>query len=115
EFVGPSGSRYDFDRFIDLGQKPPRTSRETIDGHDCIRLTLTFDTPTSDEWSITFWHDVHCNYLIRKEVARFGRDVEAVEYEILDFAEPAPGVFVPIRCRLRVYDKGKLRGEEMWS
>jgi hypothetical protein len=115
EFIGPSEARYDFDHFIALAKSPPRTSRDTIDGHDCIRISMKLDTDTGKEWSFTFWHDIECNYLIRKEVATFGKEDMPTEYEVLEFLEAAAGMFVPICARLRSYDKGKLRAEEMFT
>lgn len=113
EFYGPSEKRYDFDRFIDLARAPPRLRRETMDGHECVRLDMQIDTDAGNEWSITFWHDVKRNYLVRKEVAIFARGIDPYEYEILEFLEAAPGVFVPVRARLRGYEKGKLTTESV--
>jgi hypothetical protein len=115
EFFGPSGARYDYDRFLDLANSPPRVEREMMDGHECIRVSMQCDTDTGDEWSLTFWHDVSCNYLIRKEAVIFGNKYKDLpcEYEVLEFWEAAPGVVVPLRARLRGYDHGKLQVEEM--
>jgi hypothetical protein len=73
------------------------------------------DDDAGDEWSLTFWHDVQCNYLIRKKSAIFGDKNKNTpfEYEILEFREAVPGVFVPLRSRLRGYENGKLHVEQI--
>jgi hypothetical protein len=114
EFVGPSGNRYDFDRFLGLTKRQPRANKDTIDGRDCIRVSMKYDAAEmGGESSFTFWHDINCNCLIRKEVATFGDKDSLYEHEILEFREAAPGVFVPLCSRFRQYDKGELRQERM--
>jgi hypothetical protein len=115
DFYGPTSARCNYDGFLDSARSNPRTRKEKIDGRDCVRVSMTCDTLKGDEWTIDFWHDVECNYFIRREVAQFGKQNEPVHYDILEFTEAAPGVFVPIRSRLQSFRKGELKSEEQMS
>lgn len=111
EFPGPAGSRVDLEGFLDSAREAPSARSETVDGHKCVRLSMTCETPQDSEWTNEFWLDIECNYLVRKRIATFSKGSEPVVYEVTDFKEVSPGVFVPIRSRIRGHKGGKLTGE----
>jgi hypothetical protein len=113
DFIGTTGVRYDFDRYLGLSKSTPGLSYEKIDSHDCIRLSMNQDSPTGDNLSDTFWLDKDYNYLIRKWTAANSKRSELMESEILEFAEPVPGVFFPTRCRIRRYVGSQLKSEQL--
>jgi hypothetical protein len=107
EFGGPAGGQYDFDRFLEFAKEGPKLKYETLDGRQCIRLTMSLALSTGGESAITLWHDVAYNYLVRKLVAKYRKTGGWGEVEILDFLESPPGVFLPTKCRRRTYGHGK--------
>lgn len=111
DFSSPSVTRYDYDRFLALAKRPPTARREKSDGVDCVRVSMTVSADDGIEWAYTFWHDIERNYLIRKMTMDVGKGDTTSEYEITEFREAVPGVFVPLRCLVRVSDQGKLRQE----
>jgi hypothetical protein len=98
DFAGPNGGRYNLDRFLEFAQRPPQAIREKKDGHDCIRLTLSIVSARGSESHITLWHDVDRNYLVWKRTRTNDKTSTRSEWEILEFAEPVSGVFVPMKC-----------------
>jgi hypothetical protein len=111
DFAGPNGGRYDFDHFLEFAQRPPQVSREKIDGHDCVRLNLSVVSTTGLEEHVTLWHDINRNYLVWKMMVR-EKPSDRGEMEILEFTEPEPGVFVPIKCRRDSYRDSELSSRE---
>jgi hypothetical protein len=114
DFFSPSRKRYDYDRFLGLAKSPPHAEREILDGEECVRVSMECADDGFD-LSYTFWHDVRRNYLIRKEVATFRKGDESshCDYEILEFRQAKPEIVVPLSRRLRAYEKGQLRQEEL--
>jgi hypothetical protein len=96
---GPDGGHYDFDRFLEFAKDPPQVKRERRDGRDCIRLDLTSVSTKGLVQELTQWHDVDRNYLIWKKSLTYKGSSDRFDSEILEFAEPAPGIFVPLKCR----------------
>lgn len=107
EHTGPSGERCDFDRFLEFAIEPPQVRREEIDGRECIQLKLSTISTTGRKHHITFWHDVSHNYLIWKRVFAPDKEPVKIETEILEFLEPSPGVFVPVKCRQQSFRNGE--------
>lgn len=71
-----------------------------------IHVELKHDGVTRQE----FWFDPKANYLVRKSVMVPAKDSSyRWEDEVIEFAEPAPGVFVPTTIETRSYLKGNLR------
>jgi hypothetical protein len=108
EFAGPNGGRCDFDRSLEFAKEPPRAIRETKDGRECIRLNWPEVSSAGLEQQITLWHDVGHNYFVWKMKVAYPGSSHIGEDEILEFAEPQPGIFVPTKARKQVFDKGEL-------
>ncbi len=106
DMLGPGDSRqYDLDAYLDLSKQSPRAVRDKCDGRECVRLTLRFDTGFGED-TLTLWHDVGCNYLIRKKKEEVGTG--SVVMQILEFTEAEGGVFVPTKLRRESLRNGKL-------
>jgi hypothetical protein len=110
DFFDHNVIRHDYDQFLDLSKKPPKAPREKVNGIDCVRVSMSF-VGDDVEWAYTFWHDIDRNYLIRKAMLNVDHGSTISEWEIEEFQEAKPGVFVPIRCRLKVNQQGKLEQE----
>jgi hypothetical protein len=100
--VGPNGQPLSIDQLFDSAKAIPSATRETEDGNKCVRVELHFDRADGVETNLVLWHDIGHNYLIRKAswtypTLKGERDVA----EVLEFAEPTPGVYVPVKCRRR--------------
>lgn len=104
---GPNGGHYDFDRFLEFAKETPQARREKKDGHDCIRLSLTIVSTKGLEENVTRWHDVDRNHLAWKETVTDKGSPDLFESEILEFSEPLPGVFIPMKCRRQVTREGE--------
>jgi hypothetical protein len=55
------------------------------------------------------WHDVGCNYLIRKLESTYPQLKQSGNVTVTEFAEPQPGVFIPTRARRESYQRGELK------
>jgi hypothetical protein len=105
DFIGPNnGGRYDFDRFLEFAKEAPKAVREKSGGHNCIRVDLSY--MAGSEQKATLWFDMDHNYLIRKKTVGPKGSSSSYESEIIEFAEPEPGVFIPIKCRGRGFNDG---------
>jgi hypothetical protein len=111
-FYDSTFTRYDYSRFLNLSKRTPKAAREKLDGFDCVRVTMSFSAENGD-FTYTFWHDIARNYLIRKMAMSYvtGKYATNTESEIHEFRELAPGVFVPVNRRLRVFEVDKLTQE----
>lgn len=108
--AGPAGRVCTLDQFFDLGKERPKASRERMDGHDCIKVSMRNDDVggSGQEVRTTLWFDPSLNYLIRKVKASFGVEGSYdAESENLDFVEPEPGIFFPTKNRSRIFRDGK--------
>lgn len=110
DFSGPSGGHYDFDRSLEFALDPPRLSRERKDGRDCIRIDFRVISNAGVEQKISQWHDIGFNYLVRKFTVTYERSSDRSEMDILEFAEPLPGLFIPVKCH-----SNSFRGKEIRS
>lgn len=108
DFGGPNGGCYDLDRFLDFAKEPPRANRERKDGRDCIRIDIRLVSNTGVENDITLWHDIARNYLVCKEMMVDKTSSYKSGGNISEFAEPLPGLFVPIK-----YHGEYFRGDEL--
>ncbi len=97
DFAGPDGGHYDLDRFLEFAKEPPLAGRERKDGYDCIRVTFSVISNMGNGFNITLWHDVTRNYLVRKLIVTSDNSSHSVS-DVLEFAEPLPGLFVPTKC-----------------
>jgi hypothetical protein len=107
DFGGPAGGQYEHDRWLEFAKRAPRVRREKLDGRDCIRVTISYDTTAGIEITVTHWHDVGYNYLVRKVAMESGSSGEYCEAEILEFLEGSPGIFFPTKCRKKVSRGGQ--------
>jgi hypothetical protein len=107
EFRGPRGGQHEFDRFLEFAKDPPKLKKETLDGRECIRLTMSYDMEMGEEAQITLWHDIGYNYLVRKLAAKYTKTGGSGEMELSDFLESPPGVFLPTKCRKQTSLHGK--------
>jgi hypothetical protein len=106
EFHGHDGGQYDFDRFIGLAKAPPRLARARLNGIDCVRLKMSI--PNGErELHYVLWHDISRNYLVRKIEITFSQSPDKSEAENVEFIEPSPGIFVPVRCIRRSTTQGR--------
>jgi hypothetical protein len=97
EFYTADGGQLDLDEFIKKSKLPPRLKRARLNGLDCLRLTLTIEQNGADTTDV-LWLDPTHNYLVRKIEWDFTRTSGHFEAENVEFQEPQPGVFVPVRC-----------------
>jgi len=108
DLSGPGGRPCDLDQLLALAKDAPNIARETVDGDPCIRLRLSFDDPSGDQVNLSLWHDVHFNYLIRKEEWQFGRSGSySIDGENQKFAEVEPGIYFPLRHVTKVTRRGQ--------
>lgn len=111
DFVGPNGGRYDFDRFLEFAKDTLKAKREMKDGRNCIRVNLSY--VSGNEQNATLWLDVDRNYLVWKKTLTSKGSSDPFESEILEFSEPLPGVFVPIKCRRQSFRGGERNSLEI--
>ncbi len=106
--VGPKGQPMSIDRILESAKRPPSATKVTEDGRKCVRVSIDYDEADGREVQLTLWHDIDCNYLVRKRtVTTKGTDWRSVS-TVTEFAEPAPGVFVPSKCRGQTFVESKL-------
>ncbi len=100
----PDGGQVPLDRFLELGKSAPRVKKDDLNGVPCIRLTTALQSKQHGEVKYVIWLDRSRNHLVRKIEMVFGKKPCRFESEIVEFAEPAPGVHVPMRCVNRSWD-----------
>ncbi len=100
----PDGGQVPVDRFLELVKSPTRAVKEDLNGVPCIRLTTVLQSKQHGEVKYGIWLDPSRNHLVRKIEMVFGKKPCRFESEIVEFAEPAPGVHVPTRCVNRCWD-----------
>lgn len=107
DHIGPKLGRYTLDRYLDFSTRPLRAKRVSEGGHDCVCLTINTINPASKtEYEGSLFFDVDRNYLIWKEMGTFfNKPLLRYEREILEFAEPVPGVFIPIKCLAQWFEE----------
>lgn len=106
EFFGHDGGQYDFDRFLNFAKDTPRLTRARLHGIDCARLKMSI--PNGEhELHFVIWHDVARNYLVRKIETTFSQSSDQLEAENVEFDEPSPGIFIPVRCVRKATTNGR--------
>jgi hypothetical protein len=89
----------DYEAAVPLARAVARAKRVTartdvLDGVETVRLDLTMD---GDGNRFEVWLDVGANYLFRRTRTILQGD-PSLEYRILEYAEPKPGIFAPARA-----------------
>ena len=109
-FEHPSRDHY-FMRFHELVQQPHRLRRverlpATPDGKaGDVRVELEHDVGVYE-----FWFSPSHNYLIRKRIEYpIGQPHLHYEQEVVEFAEPNPGQFFPVRIDWRLFENDVLK------
>ena len=100
----PDGGEVPLDRFLELGKSPARAEQENLNGVPCIRITTALASKTHREIKYVIWLDPSRNHLVRKIEMGYVKTKGRFEAEIVEFAEPEPGVHVPMRCVRRSWD-----------
>lgn len=92
----------EFDRYVQQAKQTPRVKRDRINGRDCIVLTMPYPFDNEELTTVTYWLDVGYNYLPwkREIVGKGSRD----DWEILEYAEPKPGMFFPSKSQGKVHN-----------
>jgi hypothetical protein len=106
DFPAPNARHCDFDRFLESAKQSPQASREWKDGRECVRLDLNIVFTTGNEYKVILWHDVARNYLVWKKMM-LEKSTPILEAEVLEFREPLPGIFVPVKCRQQSFRDGE--------
>jgi hypothetical protein len=113
DHCGPEGGQIAYDRLLELAQVTTTTKYERRENRQYAKVSLSYSSRKGFQTRLVLWHDVGCNYLIRKiDVAFPGTDKTSVG-TITEFAEPDPGVFVPLGCRWEYYEKGKFESSRL--
>lgn len=105
----PDGDRCNYDMVLDRIAKSARLSRDRIAGRDCVRVEVEETTKFGHTKVGKIWHDVGNNYLIRKlEAYDLSNPKDRSTAEVTEFLEAAPGVLLPVKCRVDTYRADRL-------
>ena len=97
--IGPAAEPMGFDRLLEVATRPPRATRETMGGRPCVRVDVGWVTFGGSPTDVAIWFDIGHNYLVRKTVWTDPKDgQQSLVAEVTEFAEPIPGVVVPVKC-----------------
>ncbi len=97
ELVVAGGGQVPYDSMLEATREYAATRRERREGRAFVKVSRTYNS-SGDEVRLTLWHDVGCNYLIRKLDSYYPKYGSGGTATITEFAEPQPGVFVPVRA-----------------
>lgn len=105
----PDGDRCNYDMVLDRIAKNARLKRDRISGHDCVQIEVEEKNKLGHTKVLKIWHDVKCNYLIRKlesydQSSPNDRNIA----EVTEFQEVTPGVMLPVKCRVDSYRADQL-------
>jgi hypothetical protein len=114
ELAGPDGGQLPYDRVLEVA-RVSAASRRRKDGREYVIVPLAFTSSRGQESRAVPWHDVGCNYLIRKLEASYPGTETSGIVTVTEFAEPRPGVFFPVRCTREDLRDGKLRAVRVTS
>jgi hypothetical protein len=98
ELVVSGGGQVSYDSMLEATREYAATRRERREGRAFVKVSRTYRHSSGDEVQFTLWHDVGCNYLIRKLESYYPKYGSGGTAAITEFAEPQPGVFVPVRA-----------------
>jgi hypothetical protein len=105
----PDGDHCDYDMVLDRIAKTARLSRDRIAGMDCVRIETEETTKLGHTKVLKIWHDSKNNYLIRKlESYDRSNPKDRTTAEVTEFLEAAPGIIVPVKCRIDIYRVDRL-------
>jgi hypothetical protein len=105
----PEGNRCDYDMVLDRIAKAAHVSRDRVEGRDCIRIEVEEKTKLGFTKVLKIWHDVGKNYFIRKiESYDLADPKDRDTAEVTEFLEPAPGIVLPVKCRVNSFRADKL-------
>lgn len=112
---GPAGAVMPFDELYERAKRTPDVSRVTLDGRECVRVSVAFDVKgfgKDVEINLEVWHDIKRNYLVlRKEYRQVGGNLKK-EFQVTDFFEdPSSGVIVPVKSSIKAYVESELSDE----
>jgi hypothetical protein len=110
-FPGPGGSEVALEAFLSYTHEGQKVGRVTESGRDLVQLEAVIPKEgTNHGGPRTYWFDPKMNFLQRKVVLTYEylKQPMRMECEVIDFAEPRPGIFFPIRQVTHIYAKEKL-------
>lgn len=100
---------YLLEDYVKRATKVRRVRREKVEGRDCVVIDLYFakkpGTLVSRDAEVRLFLDADYNYLIWREVFKLDGELQR-ESEVVEFAEPSPGVFFPVRYKHMNTPKG---------
>ena len=77
---------------------PGRARRTDVGGSSYVVVPLTLRGAGGERVIATFWHSVAHNYLVAKREMVSDTTPEVALAEITEWAEPEPGVHLPLKC-----------------
>lgn len=93
---------YPLEQLVEKADKVKRVARQTVDGRNCVVIELFLSKagklPGAVDANVTLYLDERYNFLIWKEVVHLAGKLFS-ESEVVEFAEPLPGAFFPIRYK----------------
>lgn len=108
--TGPNGSHISYEEAMASGQVG-KAKWVGSGGSNFVAVPVTVRDDRGADFVATYWHDPAHNYLVsRREIVYIG-DSEIAKAggmalsEITEWAEPAPGIFVPVKCVRTVTDQ----------
>jgi len=106
--------RGNYDATLDRITAIASVSRERFAGRDCIRIEATEKVSADYSVRLIYWHHIGYNYLIcKKQDGNALRPECGVVTEVEEFAEPEPGVFIPVKVKLTSRSDGKILHERV--
>jgi hypothetical protein len=111
---GPDLQTMPLEQYIETATKGPAFDEKRRDGRPLAIVTFTIGTGR-EAMEHRAELDSNVNYLVRKHTISPPSRNSRSEAEIVEFIEPQPGVFVPVKCRMRHYKGDEIDQEMMYS
>jgi len=111
----PPGASIPLEELLTYAKSSPKVKVETIDGHKCLRLELSYegqDTLAGAAYPVelTVWFSTRHNYLVHKRKMIYGAKSEHVsEFAITEYFEYEPGEFFPSKAESSRNQDGVVR------
>lgn len=104
------------EQLLSQGQKASKTSREPLEGRDCLKLKMStkYDEGRGD---YDIWFDPKVKYLACRLVGTYSGFGDLPksrrESQVLKFMEPVPGIFFPAEAETKFFAGDKLTQHEV--
>jgi len=101
------------EQFVDTATDRPKLKLSRKDGRSLAIVSFPIGSGNESR-RLDFELDSQVNYLVRRSTVTHP-SAGYSQAEILEFFEPQPGVFMPVKCRARSYKGDELTQESLYS